>query len=297
MKESEVAAAVTVWLLQTCLLASLLAAFHIPPRTMSAVADARVAPVLLDDALYEASVHGYFGQFTSHQVHDPAAAYREMGPRVQLSSRHGFNAALPASPQTPQPDTRWMTLRSILGSGSLAVQSSYAEFFCAPLAVGGIGGIEVSDEDEDEYAKAYVHDANVFIRFFDGRYAMFFSTCTAAGPGFWSRWFARESALSRASGGGWVSAAVPLVVRQQLTTYYWLVQNMAAKVLQAFKRGVWCRRLVVRAQRRRLVKLSLLRRPSPFPAGSWEGEGEGDLLLRRLQATPEAMWAKVLAYL
>lgn len=261
------------------------------------VADARLAPVLLDDAFYEASVHGYFGQFTSHQVHDPAAAYREIGPRVQLSSRHGFNAALPASPQTPQADTRWMTLRSILGSGSLAVQSSYAEFFCAPLAVhvgGDGGGIDESDEDEDEYAKAYVHDANVFIRFFNGRYAMFFSTCTAAGPGFWSRWFARESALSRAVGGGWVSAAVPLVVRQQLATYYWLVQNMAAKVLQAFKRGLWCRRLVRRASRRRLVKLALLR-PAWGSSGSVFVCG-GDLLLRRLQCAPEAVWAKVLAY-
>lgn len=245
--------------------------------------DARFAPFLLDDAMYEASVHGYHSNFTSHKVHDSAAAYRAIGPRVRLATRHGFNTALPASPRTPQSDTRWMTLDGMLGSGSFAGQSSYAEFYCAPLAVDS--GIDEDDEEED--TKAFVHDANVFIRLFNGRYAVFFSTCTAIGPGFWSRWFARESALARA-GSGWVSAAVPLDVRHQMTTYHWLVQNMAAKVLQSFKRGLGCRWLHRRAQRRRLLKLALLR--SSYPV-------ETNILVWRLKATPEPIWAKVLAYL
>lgn len=242
------------------------------------------APLMRDDALFEVYCHGYQAfHFSRNYVADAAAAATIMldddnATRNvhQGDSRHCLNLA----PTDPQTEIKWdpAKLHSKVGG-----HRSFVEFFCGPLHV-NTGRI---DADGDPIG-GFVCDPNVFIRYFNGHYAMFFSTCTPIGPRFWSRLFARESAAARAP--EWFSAAIPLDVRHQIISYRFLIQTLAASVLQGFATGIKARWLYRRAQRRRLLKLALLR---PYVGGSSDGE----LLAWRLKATPELIWAKILSYL
>ena len=198
----------------------------------------------------------------------------QFGPVDHADSRHVFNTALPTLAQTPQTEVRWAFQHG-----------ADIEFFCSPLHVDD--AVSLDDDDDGDIIGGFVHDPTVYIRYFNDHYAVFFSTCTPMGPRFWSRLFARGAAVP------WFSAAVPLDVRQQLISYQFLIHTLAASVLQGFMRGIGWRILFRRAQRRRLLKLALLR-PDAAPSDAAADDAE---LVWRLKATPKVIWTKVLAYI
>jgi hypothetical protein len=197
----------------------------------------------------------------------------QFGPVDHADSRHVFNTALPTLAQTPQTEVKWAFKHG----------ADMIEFFCSPLHVDDAVSLDDDDDDDDDdVIGGFVHDPTVYIRYFNGHYAVFFSTCTPMGPRFWSRLFARGAAVP------WFSAAVPLDVRQQLISYQFLIHTLAASVLQGFMRGIGWRILFRRAQRRRLLKLALLRPDAAADVAE---------LVWRLKATPKVIWTKVLTYI
>lgn len=222
----------------------------------------------------EVHAHGYTTSSYSHKhvAGDPAVyslpknegRFNDARWIKLLDSRHDLNVALPPNAKTPQTSVEWEGNALRLGNGA-----QFVKFYCAPLRIDG---------------RRFMHDPMVFVRYFNGNYVQFFVTNTPIGPRFWSRLFARESAIMRAHPIDTIMA--PLDVRHGVTTYRWLIQSMAASVLQRFATGIAWRWLRRRAARRQLLKRAL-RMPV---CNDHE-------LLWRLKATPEIISALVLAYI
>lgn len=213
----------------------------------------------------------------------------------KLTSHHGWNSRVVTMRTTPQFDVSWIAPVYYPRRGG--VRPMFVRFRCAPVVAEALCG-------DDHFDKVYLHDPTVYIQLCDGLIRTDFSTQTAAGPRFWSRFLRQETAAARRHPIESLSAAVSLQNKEQLLWYRFLVQSIAAYLLQRMARAVKYRWLLRRAQRRRLFKRIMLR-PSPPPllllaAESREDEEASSLLLVaalwHLRTMPDVIMRKVLAF-